>query len=443
MTDGRPFDIIIVSDLHMAAGRDPDTGTVSPYDDFHADAAFAAFLDRIGQRLDPGEAVTRLLILGDFLDFPHVRIRAADGIVPSADAALSRALRKLDRIAAGHRDVFAALGRFIARGGNVDLVPGNHDIELMHPLVQQRFIDRVISGTGAPPNSGVIRFYPWIYYVPGVLYAEHGQQYHDINSFQRLLELRHTTPGHTGASLGSDLDDYLFRLIEAADPANDDGAHLPRSVIALLRLHPGLLVSKFPLHLRTTAKLIKRVIGPVQSSRRSGRARYRETALRPYSVDAGIDAAALKRIDELAECAVRTMRRRIAQLLLRRIGRLGLALVSTKGRSRPATSSGHGGYLYRAAVDIDVILASVGQQVPNYVFGHTHAPLQLPLRPGVSAPRYVNSGAWASSPGQLIERSEQSTFVHVSREPGSAEAIARLLIWDAVARSIEPADRAR
>jgi len=98
------------------------------------------------------------------------------------DTSEAATLAKLDRIATGHRRVFASLGEFAASDSRVVVVPGNHDLELIRPSTQARFCELVDEACGQPGAATRIEFQPWIYYVPGVLYAEHGSQYHDAGA---------------------------------------------------------------------------------------------------------------------------------------------------------------------------------------------------------------------------------------------------------------------
>jgi UDP-2,3-diacylglucosamine pyrophosphatase LpxH len=109
--------LLIVSDLHMATPG-------GPYPDpFPADSAFAAALRHFAARVAPP---ARLLLLGDALDFVLAVPRTHD--VGDSD---ELALAKLDAIAEAHAAVFAALTDVVGAGHRIDVVPGNHDAELL------------------------------------------------------------------------------------------------------------------------------------------------------------------------------------------------------------------------------------------------------------------------------------------------------------------------
>ncbi|HEY3020255.1 MAG TPA: hypothetical protein VGJ32_08685, partial [Solirubrobacteraceae bacterium] len=159
---GAGQELTFLSDLHMADG--------GPADPFHDDAALALLVDDLAAAARPGGPARRLVLLGDVVDLV---IAGASGQGAAA------AVAGLERIAAAHPQVFAALAR-AARGGlAVDVVPGNHDAELALPAVA-RALAVLVPGA---------RVRPWLVHVPGLVLAEHGQQHHAINRFPALPAL--------------------------------------------------------------------------------------------------------------------------------------------------------------------------------------------------------------------------------------------------------------
>jgi UDP-2,3-diacylglucosamine pyrophosphatase LpxH len=117
---------------------------------------------------------------------------------------------KLDRIAEGHSVFFGALAWFLDRGNSLVIVKGNHDVELHWENVQVRVRDLLADsyvqlGQAVPwwtsrpmeptRDAMVFRgevetqcsFCPWIYFEPGLLYLEHGNQYEVLNAFPDFL----------------------------------------------------------------------------------------------------------------------------------------------------------------------------------------------------------------------------------------------------------------
>jgi len=94
---------------------------------------------------------------------------------------VGESIERLGLIVDAHAEIFVALGGFVAAGGQLDLVVGNHDLDLAHPAVQDEFIARL----GLPSRGSVapnVRFHRWFLYLDNVVYAEHGHRYHDINA---------------------------------------------------------------------------------------------------------------------------------------------------------------------------------------------------------------------------------------------------------------------
>ena len=170
-------DLIIVSDLHLSAGYEPRLGTFDRNEDFFYDEAFARFLAHLRRRAADEGRRWRLVLLGDVFDFLQVDLRRAEVAHDPLDRSEGVTITKLERIARGHPGFFAALGEFAAAGFPVDVLPGNHDIELIRPATQERFKALVGEAAGWPEAAAAITFSPWVYYVPGMVYAEHGHQY--------------------------------------------------------------------------------------------------------------------------------------------------------------------------------------------------------------------------------------------------------------------------
>jgi|GEM_PF-3115196 hypothetical protein len=304
----RPRRIVLVSDLHLGAG---DTG-----DPFRRDADFVDFCRHLAGPPVAERGARRLVVLGDFLELLGVR-------APTA-------VEGVDRIADAHQDVFGALAGLVGTGWDIDVVTGNHDVELLRPEVRHRL--RALLDPGQP-GSGRVGFHPWILHVPGVLYAEHGHQYHDINWFPAMA----WAAGRDGAG-------------EVRHPL---GAKLggPRPALA------GALV-------RNAAG---RLLGTSDPRRRQ----YRRTALAAIAPDIGLGAGTLRRIDRLPRASTAAMVHRLAA---------------------PALGRGPAPYLHRAATRIDRILRERGAGCAAYAFGHSHVAECLPLGDGPA--RYVNPGTW-------------------------------------------------
>lgn len=465
-------DIIIVSDLHLSAGYDPRTGTFDRNEDFFYDAAFARFLDDLRARAATEGRTWRLVLLGDVLDFLQVELdRAgdADGTLDTSDAPT---VAKLERIAAGHPEFFAALGRFAGAGFPVEIVCGNHDIELIREPVQRRFRELVGEQSGAPEAGRRITFYPWIYYLPGVLYAEHGQQYDHMNVFPALLQpYAEGDPAQLDLPLGSYFVEYLFNRVERLDPFADNVKPANKYILWAFRVHPVLALLTLRHYLRFVLVVWRRTSPLGRREREARRAAYREAWLRPYASQVGLKYETVAAIDRLAATPALASKRRLLRSLVVEPFLPSIPILSTLlalytalthlGRSlRSLVLIGAGvgglvwrerrllrpmrrplGYLHRAALLIDQLLRAEGEGVPIYVFGHTHTAEQYPLALQGAYPRYLNAGTWTpivQGAYELLGARERFSFVQVTRSPDTGAPIARLLQWNDAAGRHEP-----
>ena len=355
------FTLVVISDLHLGAGLAAGSWGPGFTDDFADDQALCDFLRWLSTRRE-----CRLVFLGDTFDFLRVPVSGArTGLFARSDA---EAVAQLDRIAASHRTVVSALSAVIAAGLQVDFVAGNHDAELIRPAVRERLCELL---------NGQVRFHPWILYLPGLLYAEHGHHHHDINTFARPL---HPYARNAG------------RLERPPAALLGDLRRLPSS--------PGCF----------WRDVLTGLCG-----RRSGRKRAEYLAgLAPAQADVtGLPAAVLAELHHLASFSLFGVGRR---------------LVAARRR--------HGdrrGYLPVAAGAVHGLLAQSQLAVPFYAFGHTHAAMRLPL--GTNA-WYLNSGTWST--GTRGSASARRTWIEITAGADPAP-VARLFHWTGSAEPL--ADR--
>ena len=375
--DPRAGRIVLASDLHLGGG--------GAGDDFVDDGAFGRFLDHLTGEVGNGAGGSlRLVILGDLLDFAAVD---APGET-EAGGVRTDPLAKLECITAAHPEVFDGLGRFVAAGGRLELVVGNHDIELVYPCVRDELCRRI--GGDDAGTAGRIAFHQWIFHVPGVLYAEHGSQYHDINTFATFLD-----PFRPGRD-----DEIEYPLATNLGRFALEQRRTKGSLGPYVRLARGLI------------RDARRLSHPERVQRRT---EYRDTRLRHYAGEVRLPHEALAGVDALtgataASIALRIARRSVASAAPRR------------WRHHPGGAADKAAYLRRAWPHVDSALRESGTAVPFYVFGHTHLAERLDAPPT----SYLNSGTWSERrpPGPAHGR----TFVSVEYEGDAADA--RLRRWD-------------
>jgi UDP-2,3-diacylglucosamine pyrophosphatase LpxH len=320
--------LVVVADIHMAAG---------PREAFFDDARLAALIHTLA-----GEAASapppHLVVLGDLFDFSLVELAGVGGRRLDTSAAAAR--EKLARIASEHALVFGALRALVAAGARIDLVPGNHDLELLMPPVWHDFRSLVAHGREERP---VLR--PWIFHMPGVLCAEHGHQHHDVNRVPDLLRLRER--GAVPVPAGTALADWTV-----GRRAGDGAA-------------------------RVTTRLVGR-LGAWLSYRQRARtdAAYGE-AVAAEATEVGLPADALAAIHALdPDGAPRALARTVRRVASERLSR-----------------GPHTPYMEDAALAVHRVLAARGASVPFYLTGHTHVSADVPLADGA---RYLNPGTWSN-----------------------------------------------
>ncbi len=395
--------LLVVSDLHMAAGGGPH---VDPLAD---DGGFAATLHWFAAELSQP---TRLVILGDLLDFVLAPPLAGPG-APADDLAAA----KLEAIAAAHPRVFAALATFAAAGHSLEIVPGNHDVELLRPPIQARL--RALLG-GAP-----LVFHPWILHVPGVLYAEHGQQHTVANHFVRLLDRSTAARDGLPPAPARSLDDLRALVASRLGlPEQDLGVLCAAAGRALLAREPGAAGAAigFWRLARSCAALARAESGERLTA-----------SLRQATSEPGLPAEALVEIARRCRPTVRSAARAV-----RRASRAQRPATRSSGIAGPGPDH----FMLEAARMVDAVLREHGVEVPFYAFGHTHVVRDVPLgyrdpASGLgegSGPRYLNAGTWSTllRPGRdgAADRLRLIEIAHEHPRPPEA----RWWRWDADAR---------
>lgn len=459
MTDPRDEDVVLISDLHLGPGP------LHSVETFFHDTELCRFLDSLVARSEPEGRSWRLVILGDFLDFLRCElVTNPDGGAPSEAVALAT----LDRIVDSHPAVFRGVARFLAAGFPVDIVLGNHDAELIRPALQDR-LRTVLADAGADAAAtDRLRFHPWIYHLPGVLYAEHGSQHDGFNCFSTVLDpYEDGPPGRLERPIGTFLFEAVERLVYDIDPCPDHVSSPLRYYRLAARREPGAAADALVRQVRVFTDLVRHarsISGPRWAARRAA---YRDSAFEPYAKEIGLTAEAVSAIDEMSSAsespsalllkeAVKINTRRsgpalallgLGYLTTRRgglrtltMGGAAAASLSVVRKGLPLSPTGrHVMYLQRAAMRIHELMTGDGMAVPHYVFAHTHAAQHLPLGFGPDAPQYLNTGTWSclAPPAAETLRTIRPTFVHVMPARDGSPRAARLLAWNASSESAE------
>jgi UDP-2,3-diacylglucosamine pyrophosphatase LpxH len=364
--------LVLVSDIHLGLGAAGAQYGPRFVDEFDSDEALPAFLNWL--RSDDRRP-SHLVLLGDTLDF--LRVPVPRGLYARNDA---EAVQQLEQIAAAHPKVFEALSAIMNDGTVIDFVVGNHDVELARPAVQRRLRTLLAAPGNAVPDAAAIRFHLWGYYVPGLLYAEHGNHYHDVNSFRRPL-----TPFHakrTERPLATRIHSVLgqVRRKQSGGP---------------------------PLY-QVLADLF-----PVDRVPKAAMEDYYARVLPQYAAEIGLPALTVRQLHQLGRTSTLATALRIAEV------RLGQDLSFREAAPGIATS-------------VHRVLAAARCAVPFCVFGHSHAACHLRLSDGVG--EYLNTGTWSSdyrsATGAVrhVPDSQRRTWIELTRG-GSDNPQATLLHW--------------
>ncbi len=256
-----PDRILVISDLHIGAGHQPD-GHVDRLEHFHEDRKLERILDRLQRRDERRGRRTELVLNGDVFDFVRVvrlpgsraevaewraLLREAGVDAPEADLEAAEAGRfsrfqrrygydcsehasvwKLWLMARGHPRVMEALARWCAAGHGLVVVRGNHDSEWAWAGVRRAFAVLLRAAGARALSPGQLRFRLHAYRRAN-LWIEHG---HGMRWSTRTAAV--FTPGRRPRLMipvGSLINRYVLnpleRLLERT-PGLPSSLHLKR-----------------------------------------------------------------------------------------------------------------------------------------------------------------------------------------------------------------------
>ena len=429
-----PVRYIVISDLHLGRGLLEENQPGPALELFRHDGAFARFVDDARRRAADDGYIPNLILLGDFLDFP--RVPSPSGTRAGTDA---EAIARLDQITRGHPAVFESLTRFMDAGGVLHVLPGNHDVELMRPEVRASLLR-----TLDPRGAGKILWYPWFMLIPDLLYAEHGNQYHDINSFPALVEMEHTPISGATRPIGALYDEHVIHLTQLVDAHSASSTIRISRIFGTLARNPAMFARSLPMQTLFTFRFLAQGLAmwrPVGSRRRK---RYRTEDLAPYAGRMNLPVDTVIEIDrvaaEIASGLWRRLRHGAWVMARRKIGGRQSAAERVDDLGFPSSPAQRAALLREVAGRIDNILAAAGKQAPFYVFGHTHLADCSPIGASTAGATCLNSGSWLASRRLDANRDIEQplmTFVEIDRVP-ERHPSARLLIWDDERGSPEP-----
>ena len=453
LTVARDADYIFISDLHLSSVFSSVNSMYGSHGMNHLpergslDDVFSRFMAHFQNLALRQNRHLHLVLLGDAFDFLRVENPSTDQVRYSLDTSENTMAEKIRQIASSHPAVFETLGRLVSAGFSLDVIPGNHDIELIWQPTQTIFKELVVKACQGNfnqhhlPQSHPITFYPWIYHVPGVLYAEHGQQYHFINSFASLLPLVYATETRRATTickieppLGSHFEVYLSSLVKVAEPFLPNRSPSIANVFRTVLSHPALLLKTMGSHTRFAVAANRDLLHRLLSWQSAKQRSRIEAIFQRAASDMGLSATTLAALYQMSQVSLASMFR---------------SVLHKAGMFHPAGSSSSEkptyGYLYQAALAIHQLLKNENMSVPYYIFGHTHQTARVPLDSSgdaQSAPScYLNTGSWIGQytpPGSWTSPEPAALrFVRVSVRPGKPP-IAEVLAWNDATGRPEP-----
>jgi 3',5'-cyclic AMP phosphodiesterase CpdA len=331
--DSRTHEIIVVSDLHIGRGKNPETGRYYELETFFYDDDFRGFCEYLC--VDAGRRAVdfKLILNGDTFDLLRVD-RDVGQRAASETASLTRggrfgpvmtpatAAAVLTETMDSHRGFVEGLTSVLLAGHEVVFLPGNHDLEIQWPRVQDVIRDRIVARArvraadgGRDPESAArcvdeqLRFEPWFYYEPGRAWIEHGCQYDPENAFRYLLRgaLDHADERVLAAEVDMPLGNFFQRYLYNAFGQITFIVPSTRANLRyfkwLILNKPRLLLRVFGSHGRFWMQVVRRLAKPGQAARRAMRACHK-TALGQLAASSGlgtrlhaIDALKARRTD--------------------------------------------------------------------------------------------------------------------------------------------------
>ncbi len=444
--------ILVVSDLHFGEDLLPGA-TAERRNAVELGArAFRDFMRYHAVRRLGGRP-WRLVIAGDLFDFMSIVVPGSRELPAKTHDerrfGLTRGTRagihRMRQICENHRELLADMVTFAAAGHYIDIIVGNHALELLEPDVVEELMHqlraagleerpRVTDPNGPVPGperwAPRIRVVPWFVYEKGVAWIEHGHVYDEGCSAEYNL-----APTDGSGRLIANADYAATRYLAMAVPEIDPHGIEEWSFWGYMRYGWDVGMRNFgklwAAYARFSVALLKSHVQQKTFKGREARRRAHRERLREIADDSGVTLDALSGIDRLARTPMTMSFRRLGRMLmLDRFGTivgafLALFLVWVFAPILWAligTAIVVGGaialhaWLGKHLVTSQLPMRAVPQRIkklvdaPVIVFGHTHDPRWQPLRSGGL---YVNSGTWLPATRPGLRRS----FTHVLIQP--------------------------
>ena len=466
------FNTLIISDLHLGEDLNPSSPPQSSPQLAILERQLIGFLRHYARTRRDGRA-WRLVINGDMVDFLNICLLPGaehDDVTPDEHAyGLGRrprvACAKMDAVIDRHPGVFAAFARFVAAGNRIDIVAGNHDVELHWKPVQLAMLEGIRRSwensqiaRGRATNSDFIAeriaFHPWFFYEPGVVWVEHGHLYDENCSTEFALAPAHPDSKEIELNVDASASRYVITQIPEAEYGQENWSGLGY-VKWGMSLGPRGLVKLSKGYYQFASSLIQtaRRRAKLPAVREARRRRHRERMVK-LCEQVRLSEDTLHAVDALRKEPVVTNVWRLMQVLM--IDKVLIAAVTTMVLLVTALSFPLWWGLFAAATTLGVAygastylsrgrnvmpsgpLSQVPERILRHVdarfvvFGHSHEPEATPLPDGKT---YFNTGTWYPDEAPGLLRS----FTHVVLRSDDSGSRAELMQWrDGASRAFTP-----
>ena len=370
--------VVVVSDLHIGAGRYYDGNAL---EDFISDNAFASLVGELARESESAGRNAELVVNGDFVEFlqaPRGSSFEPGRTYPPADygdMSAAASAQKLRHIVVGHPTLFAALRdwlRATAPHRRLIITKGNHDPQWHWSAVQ----DVLREAVGATGDRRHLLDFPAVGYSRPGLYVEHGNQYTEsANRFSNFAEpLSPADPTQLETPWGSKFVIEFFNFVEREKYWVDGVKPYAALVWYSLKYDPVFAFRALVAILRAAPRLLA-VRDEIRDSWLTNLQTHPELAAQRYQTDAAYRVEVntlLSHVLEEIEPAVRV--------------RAALAPAEDPRHFAVEMEKEQDSALAQAALRF-----SQAQAASVVLFGHTHRPLSLALSNGA---RYLNTGCW-------------------------------------------------
>lgn len=308
-------ELLVLSDLHIGRGRNPDTGRHHHLETFFFDEDLRRFFQHASKEVLARGEKLRVIFNGDTFDFlrtepdPGACSRREQRFGADLDAAT--AAEHFQHHLIGHPRFVDALADLLEDGHEIVFLPGNHDIELQWEPVQDvlrlEVSRRLAARMGADRGAWALKqlsFHPWFYYEPDRIWVEHGCQYDAECSFKYplrgdLAHLRAPALFELDQPLGNFFQRYLYNAFGAITFIVPSTRANARYVRFLLVNEPRLLFNVIASHVPFIIQVLRRLARKSDGARKPLKDAH-EAELERLAQSSGLGEK-LKQIDALKD----------------------------------------------------------------------------------------------------------------------------------------------